>query len=477
MTRYIVFDVETPNRMNDRMSAIGISVVEDHGIVDEFYTLVNPETWFDAFNTKLTGISEATVQDAPTFPEVWEQIAPLMSSGLLVAHNAVFDLGVLKKCLSDYGIDWKPFVRYACTVQMGRRLLPGMSHRLNVLCAYYGIELDHHQAASDSRACAQILLRYLEAGAVMSQHIRTCRLRERDQDWKARAASVHDIWNPWHGCKKCSEGCQNCYMYYLDALRDRDGSVVYRTKAGFRYPLSKTRDGQYKVQSGEMLRVCMTSDFFLEEADPWRDEAWEIIRRRPDVKFFLLTKRPERVADHLPSNWGEGWENVMLNVTCENQRRADERIPLLLELPFRHKGIMCAPLIGPVSIEQYLPSGQIEQVLCDGENYGGARPCHYEWVKGLHDECAEYNVTFVFCGTGRRFVKDGRLYRLEGRVQTEQASKSGLSFLGKAVQWHLTDEWGNPIPEERLYIPHFAERCQNCGMRLTCNGCSNCGKC
>ena len=76
----------------------------------------------------------------------------------------------------------------------------------------------------------------------------------------------------------------------------------------------------------------------------------------------------------------------MFNVTCENQRRADERIPLLLALPARHKGIMCAPLIGPVSIRDHLPAGQIEQVLCEGENYGGSRPCRYEWVKTLRAE-------------------------------------------------------------------------------------------
>ena len=266
-------------------------------------------------------------------------------------------------------------------------------------------------------------------------------------------------------------------MYYLDAQRDKDGSKIYRTKAGFRYPLSKDRSGQYKVKSGEMLRVCMTSDFFLEEADPWRDEAWEIIHRRPDVKFFLLTKRPERVAEHLPRNWDGGWENVMMNVTCENQRRADERIPILFELPFKHKGIMCAPFIGAVTIKKYLPEGQIEQVLCDGENYGGARPCHYEWVKALSDECREYNVTFVFCGTGRRFVKDGRTYRLEGSLQTEQAYKSGLGFRGKPIDWKLTDTWGYPISRDELYVPYYGERCQSCGMKITCNGCSKCGKC
>lgn len=177
MSRFVVFDVETPNCMNNRMSAIGITVIEDGEIVDEFYSLVDPETHFDYFNVQLTGISEETVKNAPTFPELWARIEPIMSSGLLVAHNAVFDMGVLRKCLSDYEIEWKPYVRYLCTVQMGRRVMPGVSHKLNDLCCHYGICLDHHQAASDSRACAQILLRYLEDGADIRQHIRTYSLR------------------------------------------------------------------------------------------------------------------------------------------------------------------------------------------------------------------------------------------------------------------------------------------------------------
>ena len=105
MSRFVVFDVETPNRYNNRMSAIGIAVVEDGVIVNEYYSLVDPEQPFDYFNTRLTGISEETVMGAPTFPELWTRIEPLFSSGLLVAHNAVFDMGVLKKCLRDYGID------------------------------------------------------------------------------------------------------------------------------------------------------------------------------------------------------------------------------------------------------------------------------------------------------------------------------------------------------------------------------------
>lgn len=222
----------------------------------------------------------------------------------------------------------------------------------------------------------------------------------------------------------------------------------------------------------------MTSDFFLEEADAWREEAWQIMHKRPDVKFFLLTKRPERVKDCLPENWGAGWENIFFNVTTENQKRAEERIPILLDLPFRHKGIMCAPMIGPITIEKYLKTGQIEQVLADGENYGGCRPLHYEWVKNLSEECRAHDVTFVFCTTGRRFVKDGKTYAIEkGRVMSEQAYRSGLSFKGKEMEFRLTDSFGQPIPEEKLYKPRFRTHCLTCGMRLSCNGCADCGKC
>ncbi len=176
MQRYIVFDVETPNRFNNRISAIGICVVENGRIVGEHFSLVDPEQPFDRFNTMLTGISEETVRSAPTFPALWEQVGPLMSSGILAAHNASFDIGVLRKCLAAYEIGWKPSVKGLCTVCMGRKLLPGISHRLNDLCDHYGICLDHHKADSDSRACAEILIRYLDSGADPGQFIRSYRM-------------------------------------------------------------------------------------------------------------------------------------------------------------------------------------------------------------------------------------------------------------------------------------------------------------
>lgn len=237
-----------------------------------------------------------------------------------------------------------------------------------------------------------------------------------------------DIWNPWHGCRKYSEGCDHCYLYYLDRAHGKDGGEIYKVKTNFNLPLKKDRQGNFKVPSGASLRVCMTSDFFLEEADAWRDEAWNMMRLRPDVHFWLLTKRAHRIRACLPWDWLNGWDNVSLNVTAENQARADERLPVLLEIPAKHKGVMVAPFLGAVDLTRYLASGQLETVFADGENYDGKRPLHYEWVKHLYDQCVQFGVPFSFFGTGNVFVKDGRAYSICKAYQHVQALRSGLQY-------------------------------------------------
>ena len=173
MTRFVVLDVETPNHFNDRISAIGITIIDNNKIVDKFYSLVNPETYFDHFNIKLTGIDETKVIKAPNFLSLWKDIEPLLNSGILVAHNARFDLNVLKKCFINYKINWKHNINYLCTVDIGRTILPSTSHKLNILCDYYNIDLSHHLADSDSLACAKILLKYLENDIDINSFIKT----------------------------------------------------------------------------------------------------------------------------------------------------------------------------------------------------------------------------------------------------------------------------------------------------------------
>ena len=290
--------------------------------------------------------------------------------------------------------------------------------------------------------------------------------------------AMHSNWNPWHGCIKCSEGCQNCYVYYLDSMYGKKGSDIYKTKGSFNYPISKDKSGNYKIKSGEMISVCMTSDFFLEEADGFRAEAWQMIKKRSDVKFLLLTKRPQRIKSCLPPDWNDGYENVFLNVTAENQTRADERIPILIGLPFKHKGLHVAPMLGPINLEKYLDSGQIEQVACGGENYSGRRECDYSWAKEIQEECVRRDITFCYMETGTTFIKDGKKYIIKSKQeQNLQAFKSGLTYVGKPIKFKLYDSDGGLLPEEMLYVPRFAVKCQTCSFKVLCNGCFNCGAC
>ena len=145
-------------------------------------------------------------------------------------------------------------------------------------------------------------------------------------------------WNPWHGCRKLSEGCRHCYVYRQDAQHDKDSREVRRT-AAFNLPVRRTRDGRYKVPPGEMVYTCFTSDFLVEEADAWRAEAWEMIRIRSDLRFFFITKRIDRLMQVLPPDWGGGYENLAVGCTVENQAMADYRLPLLLDAPARHRTI------------------------------------------------------------------------------------------------------------------------------------------
>ena len=248
------------------------------------------------------------------------------------------------------------------------------------------------------------------------------------------------IWNPWHGCHKYSEGCQNCYAFFLDKRYGRDTNIVVRNQSDFRLPVKKTRSGDYKLPSGVNIRVCMASDFFIEEADEWRDEAWELIRQRPDLMFSLLTKRADRIKAHLPADWGEGWDNVTFAVSCENQKRLDERMPFLLDVPLKHCWISLKPFIGEVDLAPYLAIGKVEWVLAGGENDLGARPLHYEWVKKAYDTCVEHNVKFTFGQTGNCFIMNGKEYRIRDRTQQMiQALKSGLNYPAVDIEKEIAE--------------------------------------
>ena len=237
-------------------------------------------------------------------------------------------------------------------------------------------------------------------------------------------------WNPWHGCHKISPGCQNCYVFYLDEKHGRDASIVTRSKTNFDLPLKKDRGGAFKLPSGQEVATCFTSDFFLPEADPWRDEAWEIIRRRPDVDFLICTKRIERCAECLPPDWGGGYDNVILAVTCENQAKAEERLPIFQTIPAKRKYILVSPILEPVDLSRFLTAGDIEMVSVGGESYEQARVCDLDWVRAIKVDCDRYGVRFDVHQTGSRIRMNGKTYRIPHREEYAQAKK-GTAYLNQ----------------------------------------------
>lgn len=164
-----------------------------------------------------------------------------------------------------------------------------------------------------------------------------------------------------------------------------------------------------------MVFTCSWSDFFIEAADEWRDEAWQIIKQTPHLTYQILTKRPERIKGCLPDDWGEGYPNVWLGVSIESQDMT-KRIPTLMLVPAKVRFLSIEPLIGPVSITnksinngysvptrifdgmgaEYTDPGPafvgVDWVIIGGEsgNVSGKykfRRCDEDWIRDIIDEC------------------------------------------------------------------------------------------
>lgn len=232
------------------------------------------------------------------------------------------------------------------------------------------------------------------------------------------------MWNPWRGCKKCSDGCKYCYIHKGDLKRKVDTNEIVMTK-DFNKPIEKLKNGNYKMKSG-IVYLCFQTDFLIEEADIWRKECWKMIRQRQDCTFLFLTKRIDRFMKCIPEDWNEGYDNVVVCATIENQKNVDYKLNIFKNLPIKHKCITAQPLLERIDIEKYLDN--IELVVVGGESDINARPLNYEWVLDIREQCIRKNVNFEFRQCGTHFIKDGKEYTLQVKDLCKQAKLSGIDF-------------------------------------------------
>jgi len=202
----------------------------------------------------------------------------------------------------------------------------------------------------------------------------------------------------------------NCYMMREGDRFKYDGRIVKRTApATFNMPL-KYKGTKSEAWGGRPLVFTSSlTDFFHPEIDSFRHEAWDIIRKCPHLIFQILTKHPERILEHLPADWGDGWENVWLGTSVENQERAEERVPLLCQVPAKVRFLSCEPLLSPLNLGLLGTAPKdwghgyvgiytlIHWVIVGGESGNeigkwGYRPCEGHWIGEIIQQCKRAGV-------------------------------------------------------------------------------------
>lgn len=238
------------------------------------------------------------------------------------------------------------------------------------------------------------------------------------------------VWNPVTGCTPSSQGCQNCYAQRM--AKRLAGRCGYPADDPFRVTLHPEKlEEPLHWKKPRRVFVCSMGDLFHEDVPfEFIEQVFEVMRKAEQHMFLVLTKRPRRAKmfldPNLRSDTFKNWPfpNAWLGVTAENQRMADERIPILLETPASVRFVSCEPLLGPIDLGQWLEcptcagSGEIYNpiedafedcpahfsplhwVIAGGETGPGARPMHPDWVRTLRDQCQVAGVPFFFKSWG-----------------------------------------------------------------------------
>lgn len=250
--------------------------------------------------------------------------------------------------------------------------------------------------------------------------------------------------NPWWGCTKVSPGCAHCYA---ETWAHRHGHDVWgerkaRRTFGEKHWQEPYRWNRQATEQGRRARVFCASmaDVFEDNplVEPEREKLWAVIGDTPMLDWLLLTKRPENMLRFAP--WKERWPtNVWAMVSVEDQRQAEQRMPLLVAVPAVVRGVSVEPLLGAVNLEAWL--AQVHWVIVGGESGHHARPLHPAWVYALREQCQGAGVAFFFkqWGEWRPTTLEAGGARLERLSESEDVPAPMMKRVGKKTAGRLLD--------------------------------------
>lgn len=254
--------------------------------------------------------------------------------------------------------------------------------------------------------------------------------------FKSKIQWTESTVNFWMGCKKVSPGCKFCYMYRIIDGKGGNPEKIWKTQ------FSTFHKAQY-WKKGRRIFTNSMSDFFIEDADNWRNEAWDVIKKTPQHEWQILTKRVGNIQNRLPNDWGNGWDNVILGTSVESQAYF-YRVHELSKIPAKRRFLSLEPLLEPLDLMEKIdgrrPIDDIDWVIIGGESgnkYGKYifRPCEIQWIEkiiaDLQDEAPHIKI----------FVK---------QLGTYQALKLSL----KDMHGGDLDEWPDTL--EHLKLREFA---------------------